>query len=257
MPSRLWWYPTGPFWQIPIHAAGIYSGSEQISIQDLVVSSYLPAFNMSQRIAESRKYANVLAVYRTHILGCSPLPGTSVEVRAIKSVTAVTRPKASFTEIGGTATTLSTVISALPTANIVHFALHGRQDDTNPLDSHLLLNEHETLKLSQLVEMDLPNADLVFLSACETATGYKIVPEEVIHLAAAMLFAGFKGAIGTMWSISDNDGPIVADETYKFLLGKAEFDPRDTARALHMAVKTLRQLKVPPVRWVPFIHIGL
>lgn len=105
--------------------------------------------------------------------------------------------------------------------------------------------------------MHLPNADLVFLSACETATGHKILPEEVIHLAAAMLFIGFKGAIGTMWSISDSDGPLVAEETYKFLLGKPDFDPRDAARALHMSVKTLRRLKVPPVRWVPFIHIGL
>ncbi|EIM80808.1 uncharacterized protein STEHIDRAFT_115652 [Stereum hirsutum FP-91666 SS1] len=256
-PPRLWWYPTGPFWQIPVHAAGIYSGPEQISVQDFVISSYLPAFNMSHRIPEPKKHTNILAVYQTHTPGFPSLPGTSVEAKAIESITAMSRPEILFTEIGDSNTTLASVVNGLPAANIVHFALHGRQDDTNPLDSHLLLNEHETLKLSQLMEMDLPNADLVFLSACETATGHKVVPEEVIHLAAAMLFVGFKGAIGTMWSISDSDGPIVAEKTYQVLLEKPEFDPRDAARALHMAVKTLRRLKVPPLRWVPFIHIGL
>lgn len=213
---------------------------------------------MSHRKAKPKKHASILAVYQTTTPGFPSLPGASVEAKAIKSiVTEKSRCEASFTELGNSKVALSAVISALPSANIVHFALHGKQDLTTPIDSCLLLNSTETLRLSQLMEMHLPNADLVFLSACETATGHKILPEEVIHLAAAMLFVGFRGAIGTMWSISDYDGPVVAEEMYEFLLGKEEFDVRDAARALHKAVKTLRRLKVPPVRWVPFIHIGL
>jgi CHAT domain-containing protein len=40
---------------------------------------------------------------------------------------------------------------------------------------------------------------LAFLSACETAKVHKNVPDEAMHLAATLLFAGFRGVIATMW----------------------------------------------------------
>ena len=46
-----------------------------------------------------------------------------------------------------------------------------------------------------------PNAELAFLSACQTAAGDEKTPEESAHLAAGMLAVGFKGVVATMWSI--------------------------------------------------------
>jgi CHAT domain-containing protein len=40
---------------------------------------------------------------------------------------------------------------------------------------------------------------LAFLSACETAKGDKTIPDEAMHLAATLLFAGFRGVVATMW----------------------------------------------------------
>jgi CHAT domain-containing protein len=37
------------------------------------------------------------------------------------------------------------------------------------------------------------------MSACETAKGDQKQPDQVVHLAAAMLFAGFQSVVGTMW----------------------------------------------------------
>lgn len=37
------------------------------------------------------------------------------------------------------------------------------------------------------------------LSACETATGDSEQPDQAVHLAAAMLFVGFRSVIATMW----------------------------------------------------------
>lgn len=45
----------------------------------------------------------------------------------------------------------------------------------------------------------MPNAELAFLCACETAKGDSNVPDEALHVAATMIFAGFRGAVGTMW----------------------------------------------------------
>jgi CHAT domain-containing protein len=49
------------------------------------------------------------------------------------------------------------------------------------------------------MKLDLKHAQLAFLSACETAKGDREQPDQAIHLAATMLFVGFKSVIGTMW----------------------------------------------------------
>ena len=66
-------------------------------------------------------------------------------------------------------------------------------------------------------------------------------------------------------SISDADGPQIADGFYENLFGKnhsTTADPpvpdcAEAARALHLAVTKLRTENVPFVRWVPFIHLGM
>jgi CHAT domain-containing protein len=40
---------------------------------------------------------------------------------------------------------------------------------------------------------------LAFLSACQTAMGDETTPDEMMHLAAALLFAGFRSVVATMW----------------------------------------------------------
>jgi CHAT domain-containing protein len=49
------------------------------------------------------------------------------------------------------------------------------------------------------MELDLSKAFLAFLSACETARGDEGQPDQTVHLAATMLFAGFRSVVATMW----------------------------------------------------------
>ncbi|KAF8122601.1 hypothetical protein EV363DRAFT_1182291 [Boletus edulis] len=42
-----------------------------------------------------------------------------------------------------------------------------------------------------------------FLSACQTVTGVEDLTDEAVHIAAGMLFAGYGGVVGKMWSISE------------------------------------------------------
>ncbi|KAI9570959.1 hypothetical protein HD554DRAFT_2002131, partial [Boletus coccyginus] len=55
---------------------------------------------------------------------------------------------------------------------------------------------------------------LAFLSACQMVMGGKHLSDEAIHIAAGMLFAGYGGVIGMMWSISDRLAPDVARDIY-------------------------------------------
>ena len=93
--------------------------------------------------------------------------------------------------------TVEEVVSHLPKASIAHFACH-EQNTQNPFDSALLLQDGQ-LKISQIMQQSMQNASLAFLSACETAMGYENLPDESIHLGAALLFAGFHGVVATMW----------------------------------------------------------
>ena len=47
------------------------------------------------------------------------------------------------------------------------------------------------------------NAQLVTLSACETALGKKVEGEGVRGLSTAFLFAGAKNVIASLWKVSD------------------------------------------------------
>jgi CHAT domain-containing protein len=90
------------------------------------------------------------------------------------------------------------VSAALPQADILHLACHGVQDADDPLGSGFCLRDGK-LTVSALMDIRLERAFLAFLSACETAKGDRDQPDQAVHLAAAILFAGFRSVIGTMW----------------------------------------------------------
>ena len=95
--------------------------------------------------------------------------------------------------------TVYEVLRHLSTASIVHFACHGKQSLGNPLESALLLENNEKLSVESIVRHDMRNAQLAFLCACETAMGESKIPDESMHLGAALLFAGFEGVVATKW----------------------------------------------------------
>jgi hypothetical protein len=91
------------------------------------------------------------------------------------------------------------------------------------------------------MQLKLDDTFLAFLSACATAKGDKDQPDQVMHLAAAMLFSGFKSVVATMWyvdgfrlvecvliassrAIADDDGPKVAKSFYEELLASDVVD---------------------------------
>lgn len=61
--------------------------------------------------------------------------------------------------------------------------------------------EDGMLTLSKLMSLNLPKAFLAILSACDTAKGDTSHPDQALHLAAAMLFVGFRSVVGTMWYV--------------------------------------------------------
>jgi CHAT domain-containing protein len=98
----------------------------------------------------------------------------------------------------GNATTVASVSEVFKNTNLVHIACHGTQNVTDALSSGFCLSDGN-LGVSRLMDLDLKDAFLAFLSACETAKGDEKQPDQSIHLAATMLFVGFRSVVATMW----------------------------------------------------------
>ncbi|KAJ7621824.1 CHAT domain-containing protein [Mycena rosella] len=223
--ERIWWCPTASLTFLPIHAAGLYGKDDSFGskLSDFAISSY------TSSLAALQCARGKIPVF--------PL----MEQEA----------------------TIGRVEEGMMKSGWVHFACHGVQDRASPTESALLLAGSSRLTLSRIIHLSLPQADLAFLSACQTATGNKELPEESVHLAAGMLLAGYRGVIATMWSIMDNDAPKVAADVYEHLFKVSPPDPTRAAEALHLAVKNLREGQGGSsgsksfFNWVPFIHLGV
>jgi CHAT domain-containing protein len=94
--------------------------------------------------------------------------------------------------------TKAEVLAKLQSSHVVHLACHGIQHKDEPHKSHFCLS-NGNLSVSELMQLDLKDAFLAYLSACETAKGDHKHADEAVHLAATMLFAGFKSVVATMW----------------------------------------------------------
>ncbi|KAJ7469252.1 TPR-like protein [Mycena latifolia] len=257
--GRIWWCATGPLAFLPIHAAGLYgedhaSGSK---LSDFLVSSSLTALIQGIRPQpESQEDLQLLAVTQPSAEGQCYIPGTQKEIKYIRQHAA---GKVHVLWLDKHEATIDEVQKGMKKSRWVHFACHGVQS-TSPTESALLLAGSSRLTLSNIIGLSLPNADLAFLSACQTATGSKRLQDESVHLAAGMLLAGYRGVIGTMWSIGDNDAPQVAGDVYAHLLEASPPDSTRAAEALHLAVRKLREqpgAKKSFLHWVPFIHFGV
>ncbi|KAJ6461801.1 CHAT domain-containing protein [Mycena sanguinolenta] len=223
--GRIWWCPTGPLVFLPIHAAGLYE-------------------------------PRLLAVSQPSAQGQSHIPVTQEEIKCIQTHLAGRVP---VQWLDKDMAAIDTVQQGMKDSSWVHFACHGVQS-TSPTESALLLAGRSRLTLSNIINLSLPNADLAFLSACQTDTGSKELQDESVHLAAGMLLAGYRGVIGMMWSIGDNDAPQVAGDVYAHLLEVLPPDSTRAAEALHLAVRKLQEqlgAKKSFLRWVPFIHFGV
>ncbi|KAL5634350.1 hypothetical protein ACGC1H_002423 [Rhizoctonia solani] len=249
------WCPTGPLSFLPLHAAGDYS-QPQSRIYNYAISSYIPTLSalLTSTPRSFDQNCRLLAIGQANTPGHNPLPGTTRELAYVKAHAV---NNAEYSQLTDSQATTAAVLDAMEQHDWVHLACHAHQNVKNPTQSGFHLHD-STLDLSAINQRSFKNKGLAFLSACQTATGDKNLPDEVIHLASGMLMAGYPSVIATMWSVVDDDAPFVADKVYAQLMKDGKLGNGEAGRALHYAVEGLRE-KVGEKefgRWVPYIHIG-
>ncbi|KAG1857716.1 CHAT domain-containing protein [Suillus subalutaceus] len=263
--SRIWLCPTAAFTSIPLHAANPFltkadrSGKEPC-LEDLYICSYTPTLSAlvrSRQLMKKRVPPSFVAIGQAQ-----PGTGKGKALLAVDSelelVHKVVPATANRTTISGDAATRAGALEALQQNTWVHLACHGKQDRTQPYDSHFVMRD-EHLTLLDIMERDIPHAEFAFLSACHTAVGDEETPDEVIHLAAGLQFSGFKSVIGTLWEVDDSVAKHVVEAFYKYMFNMKEdgvMDCTKAAWALNCATHAVKT-KVPLEQRMVFIHIGV
>ncbi|KAG8736892.1 hypothetical protein FRC12_017396 [Ceratobasidium sp. 428] len=252
---QIWLSATGALSSLPLHAAGVYNedGTTAHSecVLDHVVCSYTPS--LSALLREPPSDTSCSKVYA--FAGGEGLYQTSTEAEVVKSIC---DKKAIVNLIPCRTTSSSRIRGALREAHVAHFACHGVQDLGNPLKSRLSFSRTCEIDLEDLMQDIYPNASLAVLFACQTAQGDQELTEESLHIAGTMLFAGFRGAIGNLWEMADQDGPRLCSDFYHSLLEGDDdtIQYKNAGRALHQAVCNLKKTKASIFRWATFIYIG-
>ncbi|CAE6340809.1 unnamed protein product [Rhizoctonia solani] len=258
------WCPSGPSATfLPLHAAGDYARGPEHCAMTYVISTYTPTLSSLLHGLERESHtdaqdAHMLLISQSASPPNLPLPGVIVEKDRILATFEEIEGSGNVTSLHDEEGHVEEVIKQLPSHEMLHLACHGIQDMVNPLDSSVILHDGG-LTIREIIQTPLPKAELVYLSACQTATGSINTPDESFSLAGSFMFAGYRGAVATMWSINDGDGCDVATSFYRHILQKDGSPVSNSALALHCAVQDLRAANpdINAIRWIPFVYFGI
>lgn len=155
-----------------------------------------------------------------------------------------------------TSTSLESNINATP-FNVVHLATHGqfssRPENTFILAADGAINVTQFDSLLRRRTLNRPEAlEMLVLSACQTAAGDN---RATLGLAGALVKAGARSTLASLWQISDRSTAILMGEFYDELANTKV----TKAEALRRAQVTLLK-KYPnyerPGFWAPYVLIG-
>lgn len=180
---------------------------------------------------------NRLVILRGYSTSPLPtLPGSKEEVLAAQTAF---RDNADTLLTGLDATESAFKGGSLAERAIIHMAVHGMADEKNPQRAALILlgdaksDEDGILEANEIIPLQM-NADLVVLSACDTAVGRLQGEEGIANLSRAFLLAGSKTVVSTLWSVDDAAALYLMKRFYIHLS-----EHNQTADALTMAKRDL------------------
>ena len=201
-----------------------------------------------------RKRSLIITKERT---GITPLPGTENEVKSILKEYEKNKLKGKVL-LHSLANKSFLKSDEAKNYRVLHFATHGFVNPETPELSGILFAGDSTggiLSCGEIYNLTL-NAELVVLSACETGLGKLRSGEGLMGLSRALLYAGAKNLVVSLWQVSDNSTAELMLGFYRDMLKnkqKAEY-------AVSLREAKLKMIKegkyAHPFYWSPFILIG-
>jgi CHAT domain-containing protein len=145
---------------------------------------------------------------------------------------------------------------------IIHFATHGIMNNMHPELSGLVLSLYDQqgkpqngfLRLHDIYQLDL-NADLVVLSACQTALGKDIRGEGLIGLTRGFMYAGVPQVVASLWKVDDEATAELMKRFYQYMLGEEQLPATAALRKAQISIMNEERWQ-SPYYWAGFILQG-
>jgi CHAT domain-containing protein len=150
------------------------------------------------------------------------------------------------------------VLAALRAATVFHFAGHAVFDDVRPERSYLALAGREPhterLTADEVSRLHLDQVRLVVLSSCETMPG-RSTSSGLAGLSGALLAAGAKGVVGSLWRVDDRLTRSLMTELHRQYV--ATGDGAEALRAAQLALlHSTEPTRRSPAAWAAFRYAG-
>jgi CHAT domain-containing protein len=148
---------------------------------------------------------------------------------------------------------------------VLHLATHGFLDNANPMYSNIALSsgdggrEDGLLEAWEVLNMDLI-ADLVVLSACETARGRVGGGEGMVGLTWAFFVAGVPTTVASQWKVESRSTTELMLAFHQSLRKLSDDSSNRFAVPRSLQQAALRLLRDPeyshPFYWAGFVVVG-
>jgi CHAT domain-containing protein/tetratricopeptide (TPR) repeat protein len=270
--------PDDRLWELPFHA--LMNGADRFLIQDAALS-YAPSLTVLREMTNHRRRrAPASPPFTLLALGnpsldqetidratqatrdekLDPLLEAEQEVKVLRYIYGASRSRV-YT---GPDAREDRAKSEAGEARILHFATHGILNDASPMYSHLVLargdqNEDGLLEAWELMQLDL-KADLVVLSACETARGRYGAGEGMIGLTWALFVAGVPSTLVSLWKVESADTRDLMLDFHRRLRTPPTAARSATRKAEALRQASLKLMKNPatshPFYWAGFVLVG-
>ncbi len=142
----------------------------------------------------------------------------------------------------------------------LHFATHGLIDESKAFRSGIVLSTNKTssedglLQVNEILNLKL-HAEMVVLSACQTARGKLYQAEGIVGISRSFIYAGSSSVVVSLWNINDRSTSFIMKEFYTAILNNQNKSQALQSAQLSM-LRSDRKLYRHPYYWAPFILIG-
>ncbi len=263
--------PDNTLWDLPFQT--LVNSDNRFMIEDAAIS-YAPSLTVLREMTKRRKVEAAHASPPTLLaLGnptvgsetlkraaltlrdgkLEPLPEAEQEVKALGRLYGASRSKVYI----GAEAREDRVKGEASSARILHFATHGILNNASPMYSHLALaeggaGEDGLLEAWELMQLNL-HADLVVLSACETARGRIGAGEGMVGFSWAMFMAGVPSIVVSQWKV---DSAGTRDLMINFHRGLISSGAKSAALR-QAALKVMKNPETShPFYWGGFVIVG-
>jgi CHAT domain-containing protein/flagellar biosynthesis regulator FlbT len=143
------------------------------------------------------------------------------------------------------------IIEKMKSSKVISFSCHANYSSRDyGLASYILLPNGEYLTAKEILRTRL-SAELVTLSACETAKLSYFEGGDILGLLGSFLYAGAKSVVASLWKLNDHAGYLAMKEFYFRLVQGI-----NKAEALRLALLVTKKEYPNPYHWSPLILVG-